>query len=88
MSAFTVLHASAYFGQLDIIKWYQDELKFNNINPEDMYGNTPFTWAIDQEKQNVVDYFIKLGYSQNATGKIRINKTVKTVHKGCAGLLD
>ena len=86
MSAFTVLHASAYFGQLDIIKWYQDELKFNNINPEDMYGNTPFTWAIDQEKQNVVDYFIKLGYGQNATGKIRINKTVKTIHKGCAGL--
>ena len=65
----TVLHVAAYYGKISIIKWYRDELKFSNINPEDSNNNTPFSLAIQTEKLDVVEYFTWLGYSQNATGK-------------------
>ena len=66
---FTVLHNAAYEGQLGIIKWYKEQLNFTNINPEDNKGNTPLSLAIAYGKQDVVDYFINLGYGQNATSK-------------------
>lgn len=69
-SRFTLLHDAAYNGQLGIIKWFKDELKFSNINPEDKKGNTPFSCAILEDKQDVVDYFIELGYGNNASSKI------------------
>ena len=65
----TVLHDAAYEGQLGIIKWYKEELNFSNINPEDNKGNTPLSLAIQEGKQDVVDYFFELGYGQNATSK-------------------
>ena len=68
-SRYTVLHNAAYEGQLGIINWYKDELNFSNINPEDNKGNTPLSLAIKEGKQDVVDYFIDLGYGQNATSK-------------------
>ena len=68
-SEYTVLHYAAYKGQLGIIKWYKDALNFSNINPEDNKGNTPLSFAIEEGKQSVVDYFFELGYGQNATSK-------------------
>ena len=64
-----MLHDAAYEGQLGIINWYKEELNFSNINPEDNKGNTPLSLAIKKGKQDVVDYFIDLGYGQNATSK-------------------
>ena len=29
----TVLHEAAYYGRLKIIKWYNEDLDFDNINP-------------------------------------------------------
>ena len=64
-----MLHNAAYEGQLGIIKWYKEELNFSNINPEDNKGNTPLSLVLQEEKQEVVDYFIDLGYSQNDKSK-------------------
>ena len=68
-SRLTVLHNAAYEGQLGIIRWYREALNFSNINPKDSKGNTPLSWAIEQEKQDVVEYFIDIGYGQNVTCK-------------------
>ena len=65
----TVLHTAALFGKLGIIQWYKDVLNFTNINPEDNKGNTPLSLAIQEEKPDIVKYFIDLGYGQNATSK-------------------
>ena len=67
----TVLHRAAYLGRLGILKWYKDGLKFKNINPEDNLGSTPLSCAIGQNKTDVVEYFIDLGYGINATSKDR-----------------
>ena len=65
----TVIHLAARLGHFKIMKWYKDKLNFDNIklNPKDNNGHTPLSWAISQQKLNIVDYFIDLGY--DATGK-------------------
>ena len=68
-SRYTVLHNAAYEGQLGIIRWYREALNFSEINPKDNNGNTPLSWAIKEGKQDVVKYFIDLGYGHNATSK-------------------
>ena len=53
----TVLHISAYFGQVEIIKWYHEDLHFEDINPLDSTGNyTPMLYAATFGKLNVVKY--------------------------------
>ena len=34
----TVLHLAAYFGHVNIIKWYHETLHFDDINPLDNTG--------------------------------------------------
>ena len=64
-----MLHNAAYEGQLGIIRWYREALNFSNINPKDSEGVTPLSLAMERGKQDVVDYFINLGYGQSATSK-------------------
>ena len=68
-SRYTVLHNAAYEGQLGIIRWYREALNFSNINPKDSEGVTPLSLAMERGKQDVVDYFINLGYGQSASSK-------------------
>ena len=44
---FTVLHEAAQYGQVDIINWYKDDLKFPDINPPNIGdGTTPLHLAV------------------------------------------
>ena len=63
---YTVLHGASRLGNLEIIRYYKDDLNFSNINPMDNKGNTPLRWAIKDDRRDVMKYFLDCGY--NATG--------------------
>ena len=62
----TVLHEAAYYGQLEIIMFYNDNLTFSNLNPVDNKGNTPLKWAVDQGEIKVLEYYLNNGYSASS----------------------
>ena len=53
-SRWTVLHSAAYEGQIEMIKWFNDVLNFENINLKDPNNNTPMLLAIKGGKVDVV----------------------------------
>ena len=54
---FSVLDASAYLGKVEIIRWYNEDLHLDDINPLDSSGrNTPMAYAAQQGQLNVVKY--------------------------------
>ena len=54
---FSVLDASAYFGKVDIIRWYHETLHFDDINPLDKTGSyTPMIWGAQEGNLKVVQY--------------------------------
>ena len=56
----TVLHISAQWGKVDIIRWYDEDLHFEDINPLDSSGMyTPMLYAAQFGKLNVVKYYIE-----------------------------
>ena len=58
---FSVLDSAAYLGHVNIIKWYQETLHFDDINPLDSKGTyTPMMWAAKQGQLNVVKYYIEV----------------------------
>ena len=63
---YTVLHASAGEGHLDIIKGYKDILGIENLNPIDDNGNTPLSWASKQGHLDVAKYYIENGYKASS----------------------
>ena len=65
----TVIHLAAILGNLDIVKWYKEELNCSKINPKDNKGNTPLSQAIKLENLDVIELFMNFGY--NATGKFK-----------------
>ena len=58
----SVLHFAAFWGHLNIIVYYKDVLQFSNINPMNNKGKTPLSYALLQEHQDVVEYYIENGY--------------------------
>ena len=57
---FSILDLAAYFGHVNITKWYQENLHFDDINPLDSTGTyTPMIYAAWQGKLNVVKYYIE-----------------------------
>ena len=57
ISGFSVLDNSAYFGKVNIIKWFHEDLHFEDINPLDSSGTyTPMLYAATFGKLNVVKY--------------------------------
>ena len=59
-NAFSVLDRAAYFGYVNIIKWYQETLHFDDINPLNSVGTyTPMMFAAQQGQLNVVKYYIE-----------------------------
>ena len=56
----TVLHLSAKFGDVDNIRWYNEDLHFEDINPLDSAGMyTPMLYAAQEGELNVVKYYIE-----------------------------
>ena len=56
----TVLHRAASEGHVNIIRWYREDLHFDDINPLDSSGfYTPMAFASQQGKLNVVKYYIE-----------------------------
>ena len=57
----SVIFSAAQLGHVNIIKWYQETLHFDDINPLDSTGiNTPMMWAAAHQGQlNVVKYYIE-----------------------------
>ena len=56
-NGWTVLHLSAAWGKVEIIRWYHEDLQFEDINPFDSTGiNTPMLLAAQQGQLNVVKY--------------------------------
>ena len=56
----SVLDIAAYHGHLNIIKWYQETLHFDDINPLNSIGtSTPIMYAAQQGQLNVVKYYIE-----------------------------
>ena len=54
---FSVLHLSATWGKVDLIRWYHETLHFDDINPLDKTGiYTPMIWAAQQGNLKVVQY--------------------------------
>ena len=50
----TVLHVAALFGHLKIIKWYNEDLNYSNINPESENAQvTPMFLAVQEKKLEV-----------------------------------
>ena len=59
-SGFSVLEGAAYQGHVNIIKWYQETLHFDDINPLNSVGtHTPMMYAAQEGKINVVMYYIE-----------------------------
>ena len=59
-SGYTVLHLSAQWGEVDIIKWFHEDLHFDDINPLDSSGTyTPMLYAAQTGRLNVVKYYIE-----------------------------
>ena len=59
-SGFSVLGSAAYYGHVNIIKWYQETLHFDDINPLNSVGTyTPMMFAAQQGQLNVVKYYIE-----------------------------
>ena len=63
----TVLHIAARFGYKNIITWYKDVLGFDDLNPTNDKGITPFQLAVKQQKLGIVSFYIAKGY--NASSK-------------------
>ena len=60
----TVLHRAAFYGHVNIIKYFENELGFDNVNPQNKTnGRTPFEYAVEFKKSSVVDYYIENGYT-------------------------
>ena len=56
----TVLHLSAAWDKVDIIRWYHEDPHFEDINPLDSSGSyTPMMYAAEGGKLNVVKYYIE-----------------------------
>ena len=55
---FSVLGLAAYLGHVNIIKWYQETLHFDDINPLNSVGS-PMMYAAQHGKLNVVKYYIE-----------------------------
>ena len=57
---FSVLGLAAYLGHVNIIKWYQETLHFDDINPLNSVGTmTPMMYAAQGGHFNVVKYYIE-----------------------------
>ena len=55
----TVLHVAAYYGHVNIIKWYQNYLHFDDINPLDESGlYSPMLFAAQRGMFPVVEYYL------------------------------
>ena len=60
-ASYSCLHIAAEYGQLNITKWYKEELKFPDINPRDKSGRfTPTMLASETGKINVIKYYIEV----------------------------
>ena len=56
----SVLDSAAQLGYVNIIKWYQETLHFDDINPLNSIGTyTPMMWAARTGKLNVLKYYIE-----------------------------
>ena len=59
-TGFSVLDIAAYFGHVNITKWYQETLHLDDINPLNSIGTmTPMIYAAREGKLNVVKYYIE-----------------------------
>ena len=59
-NGFSVLDSAAYYGQVNITKWYQETLHLDDINPLNSIGTmTPMMYAAREGKLNVVKYYIE-----------------------------
>jgi ankyrin repeat protein len=55
----TLLHVAAQYGHENIIRFYQEELNYLDVNPLSSDGRyTPMMWAAQEGKLNVVKYYI------------------------------
>ena len=56
----TVLHAAAWYGKIDIIKGFKEELNYPDMNPLDNNKvSTPIILAIVAKHINIVNYYIE-----------------------------
>ena len=61
---YTPLHAASEKGQLNIFKYYNEELKYDNINPEQVSneakrnGRTPLHYATQNDHFALAQYLI------------------------------
>ena len=56
----TVLHAAAWYGKIDIIKGFKEELNYPDMNPLDTKKLlTPMSLAIAAGHTNIVNYYIE-----------------------------
>ena len=57
---YTVLHRAAWYGHDNIVRWYQEELNYPDINPLESLGiYTPLSIAAQFGRLNVVEYYIE-----------------------------
>ena len=60
-TGFSILDLAAQLGHVNITKWYQETLHFDDINPLNSIGTyTPMMWAAQEGKINVVKYYIEV----------------------------
>ena len=56
-AGFSVLHGAAYGGHVNILRWFHETLRFDDINPLDNLGTyTPMMYAAQRGKLSVVKY--------------------------------
>ena len=59
-TGFSILDLAAQLGHVNITKWYQETLHFDDINPLNSVGTmTPMMYAAQQGQLNVVNYYIE-----------------------------
>ena len=55
-----MLSTAAYFGNVEIIRYFKDELKFDDINPLDSTKTfTPMMYAAFIGKVDVIKYYLE-----------------------------
>ena len=90
-NGWTVLHLSAGWGEVEIIRWYHEDLHFEDINPLDSSGTyTPMLYAATYGKLNVVKYIeaVQGGYKVLVQFFIKYMVSQKPVCHSCISIFD
>ena len=80
----TVLHKAAFYGHLNIVKYYTDQL----INPRNEFGTTPLHIAAQKGKLDVMKHLVPLLENKNPKAGVFMDEGTPLEYAASAGHLN